>query len=175
MIGIAKQCLRTALRAAVVMPLLLAGCVGYQLGSMLPEDIETIHVPTFVNTTKEPLLEVETTRAVIAELQKDGSLKVSGKAGADSILSVTLTHFDLSPVSFSREINTLANEYRITITVRIMLVRTDTNEVIVEIPRLSGESEFQFSGDLTTAKRQSLPTAAADLAHDIVEQVVEYW
>lgn len=154
---------------------LLTGCVGYQLGSMLPYDIKSVYIPTFVNETTEPLLEVDTTQAVIEEFQRDGSLYVTDKSNADTILYGSLTKYDLSPLAFDEERNTLANEYRIRLSASIKLVRRGSQEVVAQSPNVEGEFTFLFSGDLTSAKRQALPEAAEDLAHDIVEQLVEYW
>ena len=110
----------------------LNGCAGYQLGSMLPPDIKTVHVPTFTNRTNEPLVEVATTRATIEELQRDGSLRVVSAADADVLLLVTVTRFDLSPLAFDSTRRTLANEYRLTMTADVTLQRRGTEEVVVD-------------------------------------------
>jgi hypothetical protein len=47
--------------------------------------------------------------------------------------------------------------------------------VVSENPRIQGEADFVIAGDFTTSKKQGLPAAAADLAHNIVESVVEAW
>ena len=61
------------IRIGAALTLLLTGCTGYRLGSMLPPEIKTVYVPTFANQTTEPLLEMEATDAVIVEFQQDGS------------------------------------------------------------------------------------------------------
>ncbi len=154
---------------------ILNGCVGYQLGSMLPADIKTVHVPTFINDTSEPLIESEATQATVIRLQQDGSLKVVKQAQADAILEVELKEYKLEPVSFERNKETRANEYRIILKANVVLKRAATDEVIVQIPKVSGEADFIFSGNLSSAKQSAFPEAARDLAHDIVEKVVEAW
>lgn len=153
----------------------LTGCAGYQLGSMLPPDIKTVFVPTFVNKTQEPLIEVDTTQAAIEEFQRDGSLRVVNEDQADSILEVTLREYRIEPVSYRAEQKTTAKEYRITIHASVLLKRRGTDAVIAQNPRVKGEAVFPFSGDLTSSKLTGLPDAADDLAHNIVEQVVEAW
>ena len=155
----------------------LSGCAGYRVGSMLPPDIKTIYVPTFVNKTKEPLLEVDTTAAVIEEIQKDGSLKLAGKDEADAILDVTLINFTLDPVSYRRESSNLtaARQYRMTITVSYMLRRRSDDSIASEAPAVSGDHVFDLIGDLSSSKLRDLPNASADLAHKIVERLVESW
>jgi hypothetical protein len=160
----------------LMLAVLLTGCASYQLGSMLPDDIKTVYVPTFVNKTTEPLIETEATQAAIRELQKDGSLKVvSAPEDADTLLSVTLTDYRLTPLKFERELNTTADQYRLTLTAQVVLTRRTTDKVVSENPRVQGETDFPIAGDFTTSKRVGLPGAAEDLAHHIVETIVETW
>ena len=164
-----------AFAGIALLALWLPGCVGYRVGSMLPPDITTVHVPTFVNRTSEPQIEVEATKATIAEFQKDGSLRVVAMETADAILDVTITDFDASPLSYDQENRTSANEYRLTLTASIVLKRKATDEILTETVGVQGESTFRIAGDFTSSKQTGLPKAAQDLAHDIVEKVVEAW
>ena len=155
--------------------LLLPGCANYQLGSMLPAGVKSVYVPTFVNRTNEPLLESETTRAVIEQIQLDGSLKLADKDQADSILEVTLVDFRMDPLRYDTQRRTQATEYRMSITASVVLKRRSDDKVLVEEPRVMGEKDFTFTSDLTSSKRQFLPDAAQDLGHDITEKIVEAW
>ncbi len=169
-----------AIRAGLVVVgglllLSLSGCVGYQLGSMLPPDIRTVYVPTFANETEEPLIEVEATRAAIRAIQRDGSLQLAGDDVADAVLEVTLINFDLVPLAFARERRAAAEEYRLYLTAAYTLRRRATGETIIESPRIRGESTFFFVGDLTSAKQDALPDAAEDLGRRIINEAVEMW
>lgn len=152
-----------------------SGCAGYRLGSMLPPDIRTVSVPTFQNETEEPLLEVETTRRSINSIQRDGSLRLVPRDEADSELFVTLKEFDMQPLAFDRGRRAAAEEYRMTITASIELVRLSTGEVITANPRVRGEATFEVLGDLTSAKLTAIPAAADDLAQQIISALVETW
>jgi hypothetical protein len=164
-----------AARVYLLALLLLSGCAGYKLGTMLPGDINSVFIPTFVNKSKEPLLEVETTSATVDEFQKDGSLEVVDAASADTVLNVTLTDYILTPVAYQRDTKTAAREYRLTIFAAVVLTRQSDNTVIAQNPRVKGETTFLLLGDLSSSKLQALPSAAEDLAHNIVEKVVEAW
>lgn len=155
--------------------LLLNGCVGYQLGSMLPPDIETVFVPTFDNQTEEPLLEAETTRRAVSFIQRDGSLRIRSEDSADSILLVTLTDFEIAPLAFDRDRRAAAEEYRMFITASVQLIRRTNENVIAENPRVVGETTFLLVGDLTSAKLAAIPDAAEDLAQRLVSAIVEAW
>lgn len=163
------------LAAGLVLALVASGCVGYQLGSMLPPDIQTVHIPTFVNDTEEPLIEVEATRAAVRAIQRDGSLRLAGEETADAVLLVTLTDFRLQPLAFGLERRAAAEEYRMYLTATYELQRRTTGEVIVGSPRIRGESTFFFTGDLTSAKLDALPEAAEDLGRQIITEAVEMW
>jgi hypothetical protein len=160
--------------AALVALAVAGGCVGYQLGSTLPPGIESVYVPTFVNETGEPFVEVETTRATIQRFQTDGTLRVRDRAVADAILNVTVVEYTLQPLRYERDNNRTTDEYRVTLTAEISFSRAKDGEVLIA-RRVKGDADFRPSGDLSSAKRAVLPQAARDLAQDIVESVVEYW
>lgn len=160
---------------AVLVLALLPGCTGYRLGSMLPPEIKTVHVPTFINQTGEPQLELDTTRFALQEFQKDGSLKLATAEEADAILQVKLTDYKLAPLQYDNSRPTAALEYRITLYASIVMTRKRDGKVITENPRCFGEGTFPVVGDLSSSKRTGLPKAAKDLAHDIVQKVTEVW
>jgi len=154
---------------------LLPGCAGYRLGSMLPPDIKLVHVPTFINKTSEPQLEIATTRFALQEFQKDGSLKLSSAEEADAVLVVKLTDYKLAPLQYDSNRPTAALVYRITLYASIVMTRKRDGKVIAENPRCFGEGTFPVVGDLSSSKLTGLPLAAKDLAHDIVQKVTEVW
>lgn len=150
------------------------GLLGYSLGTTLPPGIRTIHVPTFANSSGEPQIEADTTRATIQELQKDGTLRVVSAEAADVVLTVNVSRFTLQPIRYEDDRAKTTSEYRLRITAYLVLTRRDNGEQLVD-RWVQGETTFQPGGDLASAKIAAIPAAAADLAHDIVESVVEYW
>ena len=156
--------------------ILMAGCLGYRVGTLLPEDIRTIYVPAFGNKTGERNLEVGATNAVINKLNVDGTLKVVSKEEeADSVLKVTIVDYGLLPVR-RRDVSN-PSEYRVTVIVEATLMNQHTGESLWKNKkkRLGGESEFVIRGGLPSSERAALPAAFDDLAHDIVEAIVEGW
>jgi hypothetical protein len=152
----------------------LTGCTSYYLGSTLPPGIRSIHVPTFVNETKEPQLETQTTRATVQEFQRDGTLAVAGADTADARVEVRLTQFNLVPLRFERDQERTAQEYRMVIGAEVVFFRTSTDEVLVR-RNVIGDADFEFLGDMASSKLRILPEASRDLAHKIVQLMVEYW
>jgi len=153
---------------------LMQGCLGYKLGSSLPPDIQSIFVPTFVNKSKEPLIEVKATNATIAEFQMDGTLRIVGKDQADVILECTLTSVSLDPLRYSRTDRRKPNEYRLTLNASFVLKRAESDEIIGQNTAV-GESTFIFTGNLASSKRNAMPAASEDMAKRIVEKIVEIW
>lgn len=157
-----------------------AGCAGYQLGSTLPEGVETVFVQV-VNETDEPSIEVEVMKAIRAEIQFDGSLQLANAGNdADAVMLVTLGNHHLSALAFDSDRGELAREYRQTISASFVLYKTGGNvenldDIILQSPSLRGDSEFPYVADLTTAKLGALPETAKDLARQVVSVVTSYW
>ncbi|MDF3129992.1 LptE family protein [Kiritimatiellaeota bacterium B1221] len=155
--------------------LLFSGCSGYKLGSQLPKDISSVYVPTVRNQTDEPLLENEATRAILEQIQSDGSLKIVSENEADAILYATLTTYEIEALSYDSDNRSTPSEYRLRLGARIEMVRTDNGQVLVRNSSLQGRDDFPLVGDLTSAKQNGLPGAAEDLARYIVAAVTEAW
>ena len=154
--------------------LILTGCAGYQVGSTLPENVQSVSL-SVINQTDEPSIEVAVMKALRAEVQMDGSLQLASPGEADAVLKVTLNGFKLNALAFDRRRGSLAREYRMVIRASSVLYFTDSGEVVLENPELLGESEFPYAADLTTAKLGTLPDASADLARKVVSLVTTAW
>jgi len=167
---------RLCLPLFLLCSLALGGCVGYKLGSTLPGDIKTIYVPTCINQTDEPLIEIDVTRGVVSEIQMDGTLKlVNNEEDADAVLEITLLDFYLNPVSYTSSSASTANAYRMNVKASFYLRRTSDDVVLVESPSLVGWEEFSMTGDMTTSKSVALRPAAEDLGERIVATITEVW
>lgn len=163
-------------RMAIVLPLLLAGgCASYRLGTMLPPDIRTVYMPTCVNDTTEPLIELDVTRAILSQIQMDGSLRLAPAETADAILDVTLTRFWLNPVAFAPGQASTTAQYRMSIQASFVLRRRADDSVVVESPGVTGWYDLDIAGDLTSSKAVALRPAAEDLGRRIVSRIVQYW
>lgn len=153
----------------------LGGCASYKLGSMLPSDIQTVHMSTIVNETNEPLIENDITNAIFSELRRDGSIQVAPEASADALMVVRVYDYNLLPLSYSSDNRSLPDEYRLILTAEVELIQRTTGKSLVRDDKVQGESDFPLTGDLTQAKRVGLPGAANDLARFVVSAVTEAW
>jgi hypothetical protein len=153
---------------------LVAGCSEYMLGTTLPKSLRGIYVPTFINKCEEPLIENDTTQAAKKAFQKDGSLRVVNPDEADLSLEVTLVEYTLEPLRYQKNSQKTTSEYRLRIKADIVVTQVKNKKVLTKT-KVEGRSTFYPGGDLTSAKRTALPKTADDLAHQIVEKVVEAW
>jgi len=149
------------------------GCV-YQFGTSLPAGMDTIYVETFVNNTDEPLLESETTQAAIREFQHDGTLSIATADNADMILRVVLEKLTIEPIRYEKDSPKAGEEFRMKLTAMLELTNARTNKLMMK-RKVIGQVTFFLTGDMFSAKREAVILVAKDLAHNIVEQVVEFW
>lgn len=155
---------------SISLVLIILGC-GYRAGSLLPADIKTVAVPMFVNKTPEPELESMVTNAVIQELITDGTLQVTEYENADTLLLGEIIDYKREPLRYTDE--EVTREYRLIIAVRLKFEDLRYDEVMWEDPGVEGETTFFVGASLPDSERIALPDAIEDLAHDIVEKVVE--
>ena len=128
-----------------------------------------------MNQTDEPSIEVAVMKALRAEVQMDGRLRVVSPGEEDVLLTVTLNHYDLNAIAFDRRRGSLAREYRMVINASSVLSDAQSGEVLVENPELLGESEFEYASDLTSVKLAATPGTAKDLARKVVSLVTTAW
>jgi outer membrane lipopolysaccharide assembly protein LptE/RlpB len=163
-----------ALAGACAVAMAVGGCGGYRAGTLLPEHIKTIAVPAFVNKTGEPNLEIGATTAVINQLSIDGTLRVVGEdENPDVVLTAQIIGYQRRAVRFTGA--TRPAEYRITVTVRATLHDTGEGTDLFVNQRLSGNTDFVVGASLPDSEERARPAAFEDLAHDVVERIVEGW
>jgi outer membrane lipopolysaccharide assembly protein LptE/RlpB len=100
---------------------LLGGC-GYQwVGkeTHLPSGVNSIAIPTFINQTFEPGIEIPFTQAFLKEFILDRRIKVVDRKEADSILEGIIRYYSFSAVSFDK--SGLALEYQTNVVIDLTL------------------------------------------------------
>ncbi len=165
-------CIAATIAAAIA----AAGCAGYRLGSSLPRNVRRIHVPMFENRSSEPLIEADLTREVVNAIQRDATFEVMRPdQPADAELKVAIQQFLLTPVGYVAGRHGRADTYRLTVIASYQLVQRGTGKVLSQHARVHGDTIAPVVGDLTSSKLAALPTAAQELARDIVDKITETW
>ncbi len=155
--------------------LFLGGCVGYRLGSTLPDGIDSVALVPVVNTTAEPGLEMAVTRAMRSFIQFDGRLDLTSPDQADALIEITLTGYRSRPIAYDEDTTAVKPlDYRQRISASAVLRDKHSDKALRKADNY-GESIFAFDSDLSTSKRSAVPAAAEELARLLYTDLFESW
>jgi len=167
---------------SIFLALTISGC-GYTTGSLLPSNYKKIAIQPFqnkVNFVDEnirglyvPHLETNVRTAIIDKFLFDGHLRIADPDKADLVLSGDL--ISLQQDDLREDTNQNVQEYRIRVTVSLILTDTATGQVVWKEPSFSGETTYFLTGTQATSQSAALDTALTDLATRIVERTIENW
>jgi hypothetical protein len=163
--------------AAALACLSLSGCLGYHIGPAKPyylRDVHTIAIPTFVNKTLLPRVEVLVTDTVIKQFQQDGTFKIASNENADVILKGEISRITRSPARSVRGNVLATSEFNLVMRLRYKLVGND-GKPVGPPGEVSGSTSFFVGTDVITDERQALPLATEELANHLVSQLSEGW
>lgn len=162
-----------------------SGC-GYALagrGSFLPATIRVIAIPQLENRTTYIQVEQLLTEKVRNEFIGRGKYQVvTEPAGADAVLTGTITGINIQPVSFTNQ--QIASRYLFTLNMSVRFTDAMTNEVLWSNDSLMLREEYDLTiaGDQTgtnvTAtfldqERTSFDRISTDLARAVVTAILE--
>ena len=162
---------------AVLSCLSLSGCLGYHIGPAKPyylRDVRRVAIPTFVNKTLIPRVEVLVTDTVIKQFQQDGTFQIAGSDTADATLKAEIIRISRSPARSVRGNVLATSEFNLAVRVKYRLVDHDDHP-IGPPGEVVGTTSFFVGTDVTTDERQALPLATEELAKRLVTQLSEGW
>ena len=164
---------RTAHSWLLLITLLLGGC-GYSFRGNLPDHIETVAIPIFVNRTQEPAVENFITRAVIDAFVTSGRLRVVRLEEADSVLEGEIVGYRIEALAFDSRAN--VREYRLWVTLNLQFRDVRKRLMLWRQEGLLEKADFRVPGDVavTISREESaLRQAAVDIGRAIVNLAVE--
>jgi len=148
---------------------MLLGC-GYQMvgkETHVPPGINSIAIPTFVNQTFEPGIEVPFTQGFLREFIQDRRVKVVGRDEADSVLEGIIKSFQLSSVSYDQ--SGIALEYQTTVVIDLTL-KKKTGEIIWVEKNLSDSRFYRTSRNILVSESNKA-AAIQSLARFMAERI----
>lgn len=152
---------------------LFAGCSGYTNKSLYSEDVRTVYVEMFDNTTFRRDLEYDLTDAIAKRIESDTPYKVvSNRSTADTVLSGKIIGESASALTLERDTGRPI-ENQAEVTAQFSWKNLKTGQYLVQnngITASSGYSAFQSQSFENAAK-----VAANKLAERIVEQMQVEW
>ena len=163
----------SALFAAALM--LAAGCAQYRFGSAVPEELRTIAVPVFENTSGFPEIDAITTQYVLREFQREGTFKIDMLDNASLKLLGKLIRADTHSLNYDRNFGSRTTEYRYTLIAEITLVERATGKLLIDGMNVKANTTFLTHGDMLTGLQDAGPRIAQELSRAIVNTVLAQW
>ncbi len=154
----------------VLVAILLATGCGYQMvgkDTHLPSGIHSLAIPTFVNLTFEPGIEVPFTQGFLREFIQDRRVKIVGRDGADSILEGVIKSFQIYSVSYDR--SGVALEYQTAVVIDLTL-KKKTGEILWVERDLSDTRVYRTSANVLISESNK-NAAIQSLARFMAERI----
>jgi outer membrane lipopolysaccharide assembly protein LptE/RlpB len=150
----------------------VAGC-GYSFRGTLPEHIQTVAVPIFVNKTGEPKLGSVLTNGVLEAFSTNGRLRVVRREDADAVLEGEVIGYSVASISYDSNAN--VRQYRLTVTMNLKLLDMKKSGVLFEEHNLREKADFQVQNAVSqtiSVEETALRTAATEIGRAIVSLTV---
>jgi len=146
------------------------GC-GYHImgkGGEFPEGITSLAISPLENTTKEANLSAIFVSALRREFIYRREVEIVTENKADASLQGTITSIMTRSIAYDREAR--AREYRVTITLDLLLVRRGNGEILWQGNEITGFEEYLASTDVIVEEGRK-NTAIRKLADDLAEEI----
>lgn len=159
--------------------LLHSGCAsdpskGYAFGSGHRTDIRTVSVPIFDNTTFNHGLEFQLTEAIIKEIHRVTPWRVSGRDGAESVLTGVITRAEIRKLSSQRDTG-LLQEAAVELSVNFEWKSTSDGKVLVARKNFRAAEPFVPAKGARERLELGQTSAIDQMAKDIVAELRGNW
>jgi outer membrane lipopolysaccharide assembly protein LptE/RlpB len=169
-----KQAFRTELRTcsrrfSIICVALLLGC-GYQMvgkETHIPSNLTSIAIPTFLNQTLEPGVEVPFTQGFLREFINDKRVRVVERREADSILEGVIKSLNIYSVAYDK--SGIAIEYQTTVVVDLTL-RNRNGQILWKEQDLS-ETRWYRTTSSVLASESSKAAAIQQIGTFMAERI----
>ena len=170
--------MRTHFSLFIIIFLLLVGMgCGYRFageGFGPSPEIQSIAIPTFTNGTYEAGIETIVTNSLLAELIRDGRIKVVSEGEADAIMQGTVTSYTTSSVAYDP--SGVVLEYRAWISLDVAVRRGKKGAILWSKRGLTESDVYRVSSEilLTEAdKDRAIEKISTELARRIRRMLFE--
>lgn len=159
--------------------LLACASCGYHTSGKavrLPQNVRTVYVPTFTNTTHAFRVEQVLTAAVVQELRSRTNFQVvlSNKEPSDATLNGNVTFVGTYPLTYDSQTGKPASSM-LQVGMKVSLI--DRNgKVLWENPAYFFHSQYELSQDAASFFEEESPAlqrVARDFAQEMVSNIVE--
>jgi hypothetical protein len=159
---------------AVAVALLTAGCANYRWSSRVPEEIRTVAVPVFQNSSSLAELGPMVSQYTLREFQREGTFSIRRSGDSSIEVQGRVAKVDFRPIAFDRGRGMRAGEYRCFATLEVAVVDKEHDRDLISKRVYKAETTITVQGDLLTARRNCVPRLATEFARQIVDDVLSY-
>ena len=155
---------------ALVCVATLFGC-GYHLAGKdthLPPGVTSVAIPTLVNQTLEPGVEIVFTQAFLREFIKDRRVKVVDRREADSVVEGIIKSFSIFSASYDK--SGYALEYQTVVTMDIALKKR--NGEILWVEKDLKEMQWYRTNPSVIATEDNRVNAIQKVAKSVAERIL---
>jgi outer membrane lipopolysaccharide assembly protein LptE/RlpB len=165
--------------AVIMLAVLAAAGCGYSTAgkaTRLPNTLQTIAIPAFINQTQTYRIEQTMTAAVVRELIARTKYHVVNEAGsdADAILHGTIVSTQMAPLTYDSQTGR-ASSALITVNLKVSLV-DKAGKVLFDNPNYVYREQYQVSQQVSSFFQEDSPALdrlSRDLARTLVADILE--
>ena len=164
----------TRARLVALVAIVLVGGCGYSFRGNLPNHIQTVGVPIFVNRTSEPGVENFLTNAVVEAFSTNGRLRVVRPERADAILDGEVVGYEVQSIAFDPNAN--VRQYRLLVTLNLRMRDVRQDKVLVDQRGLQERADFRVLGAVSqtiSREESALRAAAVEIGRSVVSLTID--
>jgi hypothetical protein len=129
-------------------------------------------VMPFENRTFEPRVTADLANALRAQLQQEGTYRLSRSDEADVVLTGEVLSIERDEESFSVRDTRILRDYRLEATAHARAVERGTGRVLLD-RQVRGHTMLRIQEDVASAERQAMPLLMGNLARNITSLLVD--
>lgn len=153
----------------------LSAC-GYHIAGRgeAPAGIHTIAIPVFANTSAEPEIHRDLSRAIQSAFARDGRLKIARAERADLVIKGELNHYSQKAASFNS--SDVVLEYWVEVGASIEVIDRATGKPYLKKENHRVKWDYRTQPDLIVseaARKAALEKAYRELGNRLVSLVLE--
>ena len=161
----------------LVLALGCSGC-GYRIRTSmgsLPENIQSLGIPTFQNLTSQYKLEQWITGAVLKEFQARTRIPVlSAQSGVDAVVLGEILSAESTPVTFGP--GSFGSAFMVTVKISAKMVRLEDSKVLWQNRNFTFRERYALNGDVRdffSEENPALERLATAFAESLASTIIE--
>jgi hypothetical protein len=151
--------------------LLLSGCAGYNRGSIVPEQLRTIHVPAFENQTNYPMVGSIAAQQFLDTLIEDGTFKLAPYDTARLRVQVVIKDIISDSIRYDRNNAILPTEYYMTLSAHLYVYDATTGQSYIEGKPITATESMLTRDQYQTSIMDTLPRLSRRLAKALLDEL----